>query len=111
MLSGDFYQREEFEGLDYWDQHPTYNRAMWALEVSRNSTLMGYWDWVLEQIKIDENLPVYRYFYVITEPVNDGGLSVVDCGEVDWFGLIKTARNLPVERHLTYDRVEVKAGE
>lgn len=37
------------ESAHYWRQDPEYPRSDWKDEVWNADTLLGYWDWVLEQ--------------------------------------------------------------
>ncbi len=35
----------------YWGEHPEYPWSDWVGEVEGNSTRLGYWEWVAEQIE------------------------------------------------------------
>ncbi len=38
-----------------WGEHPEYPKSDWAYEVNNNTTIRGYWDWVVTQIEQEEN--------------------------------------------------------
>ena len=43
---------QRFGGL--WGSHPQYARQEWMDEAGNNDTSLGYWDWVLNKIDIEE---------------------------------------------------------
>lgn len=39
----------------YWGEHPIYTVELWRYEVNNEDTRLGYWEWVVNEIRNEEN--------------------------------------------------------
>ena len=37
-------------------EHPNFERAEWEQEVAENHTTLAYWDWVVQEVGIEEDM-------------------------------------------------------